>query len=153
MNRTRFGILLGILLSVIIFLSNVVFPSNAPDWAPGELFVAILIGLYVMWAAYRSDGSLKERLLTGALTSLIGFTLAMATFFIIDNAYLGIVSQQSDKIVGFRAGHYTSMQAYINMNLVKALLFGLPASTIFGLVCGWAAHHVPPAFSRKTVRS
>lgn len=43
--------------------------------------------------------------------------LGMATFAVIDNAFLSTVSHQQGKIDGFRGSGMTSMRAYINASL------------------------------------
>ena len=128
------------MLAIIISLSNVVFPNNSPDSSPGMLFVAFLIGEYIIWSSYHANSRIKKKniaLKIGVFTSLIGFIFAMLTFAVIDNIFLNIVSQQADKVLNFHNGHYSSMRVMINLGLIRGVLFGLPASMIFGLICGF----------------
>ena len=138
LKTTKYGLFLGTTLSGIIVLDNVVFPSYGPDWAPGMLLVAAIIGTYIVLCARRASRRNNViALKVGAITSLIGFLISMLTFVIIDNIFLSTVSKQADKINGFQHSSYHSMQAFINAGLIRGILFGVPASIIFGLFCGW----------------
>ena len=136
-----FGLILGISLSIIIFISNVLLPNSAPDSSPGTLFLAFLIGSYIVWTTHLTNNTAvknaKKALLVGFFTSFIGFSFSMVTFIVVDNVFLNIVSKQSDKIINFQNGHYSSMREMINIGLLRGVLFGLPASGIFGLACGY----------------
>ncbi len=145
MKIYSYGLVLGITLSLLIFLTNVLIPSNSPDSAPLMLITASVIGLAVVGSAYHfSRGELKSALKAGALTSLLGFSISMLTFIIIDNVFLSIVSKQADKVWGFQHSSHSSMQAYINAGLLRGVLVGLPASIVFGIICGWVASSIIP---------
>jgi len=138
----KYGVILGVILAVLIVTSNVILPSNGPDSSTSLSISPILIGGYIIWASFHAGKASKSPnyiYRVGALTSLIGFLISMATFFVVDNAYLNIVSRQTDKIIGFSHSHLSSMQVYINQGLFTGLIIGIPASIVFGLACGLIA--------------
>ncbi len=152
MKTYSYGLALGIVLGILIVLTNVVFPNNEPDFAPGMLITALLIGSYIIWASYHASKNAKNKSLAlkvGAFTSFIGFLIAMLTFFTIDNLFLDIVSKQADKIMAFQNSNYSSMRELVNWGLARGLLFGTPASAVFGLVCGFIGSKLSPSVSRK----
>jgi len=55
--------------------------------------------------------------IAGLAAGLVLAVLGMATFAVIDNAFLAIVSHQQGKIDGFRDSGMTSMRAWINADL------------------------------------
>ncbi len=146
MKIYSYGLILGLVLATLIFLSNVVFPNNGPDEAPLMLIPVLLITVAIIWSANHATKGSKDKnvaLKVGMLTSLIGFSIAVITFIIIDNGFLSIVSQQSDKIWGFHHSNFSSMQAYINAGLLRQVLIGIPASAMFGLICGLIGNKIP----------
>lgn len=53
----------------------------------------------------------------GVVAGLVVAVFVMATFAVIDNAFLSVVSHQQGKIEGFYASGMTSMRDYINASL------------------------------------
>lgn len=144
-STTSYGLILGLFLSVLIILSNVTFPQDGPDSSPLMLIATLGIGLYVAWSAYDAtagENDDNQVLKVGAITSLLGFSISMLSFVVIDNLFSRTVSKQADKIYGFLHSSYPSMQAYINAGLVRGILVGIPASIAFGLACGWVARMI-----------
>lgn len=149
MKTFSYGIILGITLSILIVLTNVVFPNNSPDSSPLMLVTASVIGLCVILAAYHAGrGDMGVSLKVGTFTSFLGFSISMLTFIVIDNSFLSIVSRQADKAWGFQHSAYPSMQAYINAGLLRGVVIGIPASITFGLMCGWIAATIIPKIRR-----
>jgi hypothetical protein len=58
--------------------------------------------------------------------------LTIATFAVVDNVWLDIVSQQQAKIDGFAHSGAASMRDYINNGLIGAAVFLTIALGIFG---------------------
>ena len=72
----------------------------------------------------------------GSVTALIAVSLVMATFAIVDNVYLDVVSRQPDKIAAFHASGYRTIRESINAGLVTGALYGIPFATAIGAVAG-----------------
>ena len=108
------------------YASNVVFPSardsNAGVLAGNAYLFAALMAAGVL-ARYARRG-LAAPVLAGLAAGLVFAVLAMATFTVIDNAFLPIVMHQQNNIDGFRASGMTSARAYINGQL-KATALGV----------------------------
>lgn len=106
-------------LGVGLYLANVVFPS------PQDSTAAVLgMGAYLLLAlmtvgtvARRVSARRGAPVIAGMAAGLVLAVLGMATFAVIDNAFLTIVSHQQGKIDGFRGSGMTSMRAYINADL------------------------------------
>ena len=116
-------------LSVEIFLSNVVFPSQQDDDT-----LAVLVSYLGIFAALAMIGYLAGRrnatpvgmVICGAVAgAVIGF-LAAGTFLFVDNVWLDIVARQQTKIDGLARSGGGSMRAYINQGLIGAFIV-LPA--------------------------
>ena len=86
----------------------------------------------------------------GAIAALLGIGIAMLTFFVVDNVFLNLVSQQADKIDGFHHSHFQMMREYINAGLLSGAIFVLPVIGGVGAVCGTVGASVQKltAFSR-----
>jgi hypothetical protein len=108
-------------LSVEIVLTNVVFPTTRDDDA-----VSVLICYLAVFAALGLTGALAARVATGwrtfALAGAVAGTLigagTIATFVVVDNAFLGIVGQQQAKIDGLTHSGMSSMRVYVNVSLL-----------------------------------
>jgi hypothetical protein len=106
-------------LGLGLYLGNVVFPSPE-DSAPGVLAMDayLLVALMAVGVlARRASARPGAPVIAGMAAGLVIAVLGMATFAVIDNAFLSIVSHQQDKIDSFRASGMTSMRAYINSYL------------------------------------
>jgi hypothetical protein len=113
-------------LGLAVYAFNVVFPSTqdstAGVLAGGAYLIAALMGAGAL-ARYARPG-LAAPVLAGMAAGLVFAVLAMATFTVIDNAFLPVVMHQQDKLDGFRASGLTSARAYINGQL-KATALGV----------------------------
>ena len=106
-------------LGLGLYLANVVFPS------PQDSTAGVLAMDAYLLAAVMAAGALARRasarpgapVIAGMTAGLVLAVLGMATFAVIDNAFLSIVSHQPGKIGGFRDSGMTSMRAYINGSL------------------------------------
>lgn len=113
-------------LTAEIFLSNVVFPSKTDNEA-----IPVLTSYLVIFAAFVLTGALAARggasrtgrALAGVIAGMMIGVLTVATFAVVDNVWLDIVSRQQTKIDGFAHSGAASMRAYINNGLVGAAVF------------------------------
>jgi hypothetical protein len=106
------------------YASDVVFPSSADSnaWVlPGDAYLLAALIAAGALARYARPG-LAAPVLAGMAAGLVFAVLAMATFTVIDNAFLPVVMHQQANIDGFRASGMTSAQAYINGQLKAAAL-------------------------------
>ena len=129
----------GALFSVLVVLTNVVFPSpNESDDEYTGWYIVLYLGLFLLFAiggALNSERAhpLRSGAIGGAVSALIMVAMIMLTFIIIDNLFLDIVSQQIDKINTFRAQTtYTNMRDFINDGLLRGLVIVLPVVAIVG---------------------
>lgn len=156
MNKYTVGFITGIVLSLIVVLTNVVFPNNAPDNGYAVSLVYLFLFFIFMVAGYaetKQTKKLKSGIMTGAVSSVIAFVLTMLTFIIIDNLYFGIVSQQAEKLWSFSHQQaYTNMKDFINANNVKGLFFGTIMAAVFGAVAGAAGGILSLWNSKKMVK-
>jgi hypothetical protein len=77
----------------------------------------------------------------------------MATFAVVDNVWLDIVSQQQTKIDGFAHSGATSMREYINDGLLGGAVFLTVALGAFGAglsLLGGLVGRIPPSPSSTT---
>lgn len=111
-------------LGLADYASDVVFPSwqdnNAGVLAGDAYLLAALMAAGAL-ARYARPG-LAAPVLAGMAAGLVFAVLAMATFTVIDNAFLPVVMHQQDTIDGFRGSGMTSTRAYINSQLKAAVL-------------------------------
>jgi hypothetical protein len=113
-------------LGLALYVSNVVYPSSQDSTAG-----VLALGAY-LFAALMAAGALARSarpglaapVLAGMSAGLVFAVLGMATFTVIDNAFLSIVMHQQGKIDGFRGSGMTSMRAYVNGQL-KATALGV----------------------------
>ena len=121
---TRGALIAGITwlgLSAEILLSNVIFPSTTDDdgvpVALSYLCVFAVLLLTGMLAARHGAGP-RGRVLAGLVAGALIGALTIATFAVVDNVWLDVVSQQQNKIDGFAESGAASMRAYINTSLI-----------------------------------
>jgi hypothetical protein len=134
----------GALLSVIVVLTNVVFPSpNESDDEYTGWYIVLYLGLFLLFAiggAINSDRArpLRSGAIGGAVTALLIIVgVIMLTFAVVDNVFLEVVSQQIDKINAFRAETtYTTMRDFINSGLLQGTVVVLPVVAIAGAALG-----------------
>jgi MFS family permease len=142
MNKYVFGLALGIVMSVAVILTNVVFPNEESDSEYGLLYAVVYLGLLALFGvggylASKSTHSLRSGAVGGAVTALLSIGLTMLTFIIIDNLFLDIVSQQPDKLWGFQHQQtFHTMRGYVNDGLLRGVLYVLPVMTLLGALLG-----------------
>ena len=139
MRRYSVGLVLSAIMVVAIVLTNVVFPQYVTDDYPA---VGLMYFLYFIAFGITGYFSVKEKdgLIQGTKAgAVMGFTvmvIMIATYFIIDNLFLDIVSKQPEKIAYFQSGGFKSMRDSINFGLLKGLVFGSLIGTVFGAIFG-----------------
>jgi hypothetical protein len=143
--RKHFGVLAGLLLGglaiVVIVLSNVVFPSTESDSEYTAVYLAGYAAILMVFAAIGFVGSgtpswIGAGARAGAVAALLATAIGLATFFVVDNLFLAIVSQQVDKIQGFHNSPFRTMRDYVNVGLVRAVLILLPLASAGGAAFG-----------------
>jgi len=129
----------GAVLSVLVILSNVVFPSpNESDDEYTGWYIVLYLGLFLLFAiggAINSQRTHPQRsgAIGGAGAALIIVAIIMLTFAIVDNIFLDVVSQQIDKVNAFHAQTtYTSMRDFINDGLLRGTVIVLPVVAVVG---------------------
>jgi hypothetical protein len=108
------------------YASNVVFPSSqdSTPWVlVGDAYLLAALMAAGALARYARPG-LAAPVLAGMAAGLVFAVLGMATFTVIDNAFLPIVMHQQGNIDGFRGSGMTSARAYLNGQL-KATVLGV----------------------------
>jgi hypothetical protein len=119
-----------------LYASNVVFPASGDSdaWVlAGDAYLLASLMAVGALARYARPG-LAAPVLAGMAAGLVIAVLAMATFTVIDNAFLPVVMHQQAKIDGFRASGLTSTRAYINGQLETAALGVAIVTTAMGAV-------------------
>jgi hypothetical protein len=122
-------------LSAEIVLTNVVFPSRTDDDAAPVLvsYLCIFATLFLVGRlAARAGAGAGTQVLAGILAGALIGAATVATFAVVDNVWLDIVSRQQTKIDGFAHSGAASMRAYVNEGLVGAALFLTVALAAFG---------------------
>jgi len=139
MRKYSFGLIVSAIMVVAIVLTNVVFPQYFTDDYPA---VGLMYLLYFIAFGITGYLSVKEKdgLIRGTKSgAIMGFTvmiIMIATYFIIDNLFLDIVSKQPEKIAYFQNGRFKTMRDSINFGLLKGLIFGSIMGTVFGAIFG-----------------
>jgi hypothetical protein len=113
-------------LSVEILLSNVVFPSPSDDDTAAVVVsylcvfgALVLVGVL----AARVGASPRGLVLAGLAAGLVIGLMTIASFIVVDNVWLNVVSQQPQKAQGFAGSGATSMRSYINHGLIGPGVF------------------------------
>lgn len=155
-SNWKLGLLLGILMSVAIVVTNVVWPSlvghPSPDNELGESIGWIVIIAIVCGAGYlrvRATSTLREAAISGGTISFISFAIVMITFLAIDNLFLGIVSQQPEKIWLFQHSGFSNMRSYLIHANLRAFWTALPVITVIGAICGLVGGYVGRSTRRR----
>ena len=121
LRATLVALVVWLGVSVLIVLSNVVFPSRIDDDGPwvalGYVSVFLALAITGVLAARTGRGAWAVAA-AGALAGVLIGVLTVGTFLVVDNVFLDIVAQQQTKIDGFAHSGATSMRAYINANLI-----------------------------------
>ncbi|HEY0781744.1 MAG TPA: hypothetical protein VGE98_04750 [Thermoanaerobaculia bacterium] len=136
------GVALGLVIALVIVLSNVVLPKAGvtfPDAdLDGPLFIGSLFAAFAVcgFLAYRRRQGYSAPFRAGLVVAFCSLSIAMLTFFAVDNLFFDLVSRQPEKIWSFRHSHDSSMRAHINLGLAKGVVLFLPVLTGLGGVCG-----------------
>ena len=148
-SNLKLGLLLGILMSVAIVATNVIWPLLAGNPSPdNELSEGIgwLIVILIVFAAgffrIRRTSNLRDAAIAGGTITFVAFAMTMLTFLVIDNLFIDIVSRQSEKIWLFQRSGFADMRSYLNHSNLRALWTALPVITAFGAICGLAGGYV-----------
>ncbi len=143
MNKYTIGITIGLLLAIIAFISNVVFPS--PNVSDDQNTVAISLAYLLMFFIWGLSGYLESKknkrlqagAIAGAVTAVITTAFVMVSFILIDNLFFDTVKQQVDKVTAFHNQNtYHDMRVFINSGNVRALIIGIPVAGIIGACLG-----------------
>ena len=124
-------------VGTLIFLTTVTFPSRFDA-------IAVVSGFFYLMAAFAAIGALASRACTRpgawlaacATSGAIMAVLFSATYAVIDNAYLGIVSRDPEQIAAFRASGMTSMRDFINVSLEHQVIVGFVVCIVIGVLMG-----------------
>jgi hypothetical protein len=161
-SALRHGIFDGLVLAafsvVIIVVTNVIVP---PDPAVSDASVSNLVGylallavIGLLFVAVGARGRQRaEGLGAGARAGAVaGAVLAVGvtlTFIVVNNVFLGTVSQQYDKRVGFAASGWTSMRAYLTVTQLQSGLILVPLTAAAGAVGGLVGAFLVQSWRRK----
>jgi hypothetical protein len=139
------GLLIAAFSAVIIVVTNVIIP---PDPAIGDANVSNLVGylallcvIGLLFVAVGARGRQRAAgLAAGARAGAVaGTVLAVAvtlTFVVVNNLFLGTVSQQHDKRINFAASGWTSMRAYLTVEQLRSAVILVPVTAAAGAVAG-----------------
>lgn len=84
----------------------------------------------------RRTNQMRSGTWAGAIAALLGGWIALGTFFVVDNLFLSVVSQQVDKLQGFHQSPFATMREYVNVDLLTVVLIALPILGAAGAVGG-----------------
>lgn len=138
-----YAAMLGAILSALVVLTNVVFPTpNESDDEYIAWYIVLYLALFLLFAiggALNAERArpLRSGAIGGAAAALIIVGIVILTFVVVDNAFLNIASQQIDKINAFHnQTTYATMRDFINSGLLMGALVALPFSALVGGVLG-----------------
>jgi len=131
--------ILGLGLAAEILLTNVVFPSKTDD--DGILVVISYLCIFAVlflsgMLAARDGAGRTGQVLAGVTAGVTMGALIIATFAVVDNFWLDVVSQQQTKLDGFAHSGAASMRDYINHSLIGPAVFFTVGLGTFGAVLG-----------------
>ena len=124
-------------VGTLIFLTTVTFPSRFDAIATvGGFFY--LMGLFLAIGAVTGRACARPGTWLAACTAsgALMAVLFSATYAVIDNAYLGIVSRDPEQIAAFRASGMTSMRDFINVSLEHQVIVGFVVCIVIGVLMG-----------------
>ena len=140
------GVAVAVVLAVLVVWTTVLFPAGPnesdadPEYVRQILAVyatlavlLVAIGAHGRSAAATAMGGVKA----GGAAGLVIATLTLATFLVVDNVFFDVVSQQHDKVVTFAASGWSSMRAWVNVQLLRGVPFALPLAAVFGAALGY----------------
>jgi hypothetical protein len=144
MRRAAYnGLAFAALVATINVLTNVTFPTSDDGSPLGLLSIAVVylggFGLLTAIGARSTRRSTTRHagIKAGAVAGCVIATVAMLTFFVIDNLFFGTISQQPEKVLTFATSADPSMRTFINLNLVRATLLLIPEFTVTGALLGY----------------
>jgi hypothetical protein len=126
-------------VSAEILLTSVVFPSkNDNDGISVVIsYLCIFALLYLTGVlAARHGASRTGQVVAGLVAGALIGALTVVTFAVVDNVWLGIVSQQQTKIDGFASSGAASMREYLNHSLIGPAVFFPVFLGAFGAALG-----------------
>ena len=142
-------------VGALILVFSVVFPSDNP--------IPFMAGFFYLMVAFPVIGAVASRACTrpwswplaGATAGVVMVVLTEATYAMVDNVFLGIVSRQPEEIEGFRNSGMTSVRDFINLSLehqvpgitVLLTVMRLLMGTI-GAICAAEQRHSRPRTGR-----
>ena len=126
-------------VGALIFLTTVTFPSRFDGIAVVSGFF-YLMGLFLAIGAIASRACARPRpgtwLAACTASGTLMAVLFSATYAVIDNAYLGIVSRDPETIAAFRASGMTSMRDFINVSLEHQVIVGFVVCIVIAVLMG-----------------
>ena len=139
------GLVLAAALAVDVILTVVIFPAGPDESDSDPEYVAQILAAYAIfalvlvavgaWARRRSEARWSG-VKAGAAAALVFGVSLVVVYSIVNNVFFDIVSQQHDKRVAFAQSGWTSMRAFINMQLLSGIPVVLPMLTILGGLLG-----------------
>jgi hypothetical protein len=139
------GLLLAAFSAVIIMVTNVIIPPD-PAASDADLsnvvgYLALIAVIGLLFVAVGARGRQRAAgLAAGARAGAVaGVVLAVAvtlTFVVVNNLFLGTVSQQHDKRINFAASGWTSMRAYLTVEQLRSAVLLVPITAAAGAVAG-----------------
>jgi hypothetical protein len=139
------GLIISAVTAVLVVLTNVVFPQGPTEsdsdpeylW---QLFAAFgvlcLLFVAIGFRGRRRGRTLAAGVRAGVAAGVVVAFAVTAIFVAVNNAFLGIVSQQHDKRVAFAASGWGSMRAYLTVVQLEGLLILIPMGALAGIVLG-----------------
>src|SRR5262245_34747561 len=141
----RAGLALAAVMAVVVVLTVVVFPPG-PDESDDdpEYLIQIAAAYLLLAAVFTVVGALARRrtdsdwagVKAGAAAALVFAISVVVVYSIVNNVFFSIVSQQHDKRVAFAASGWSSMRAFVNVQLLMGIPFVLPMATVIGGLLG-----------------
>ena len=126
-------------VGALIFVTTVTFPSRFDAIAVVSGFF-YLMGLFLAIGAIASRACARPRpgtwLAACTASGTLMAVLFSATYAVIDNAYLGIVSRDPETIAAFRASGMTSMRDFINVSLEHQVIVGFVVCIVIAVLMG-----------------
>jgi hypothetical protein len=137
----RTGLIAGavwLVISVELFLSNVVVPATGDDTIAiiGSYLFVFGALFYIGRLAARSGAARRVQVFAGAAAGVLIGVLTIGSFAVIDNVWLSIVSRQPQKIDGFARSGAASMRAYLNHGLIGPAVFAVIVFGVTGAALG-----------------
>ena len=139
------GLLISVVTTTVLVLSNVVFPAGPAESDGDPEYLAQIFAGYVLLALLLVAIGVRARRRSdhpwagargGAAAGCVMAIAVLIASLVIDNAFLSIVSQQHDKRVAFEASGWTSMRAYLNVRTAMGAFVVIPSALLIGGLLG-----------------